>query len=214
MLSSMAGTQPAHRCRVATKLLLAGCLLLGAGFFIKLDTTGFAGFAGNVASRVSRAAQPVMQYGRTSGGWWDSNGNGGSWNEPLPRGSWTEPYGWGPTPYGRFDGNSPMSGSAYDSQYNYVDREAEFPRYHGHGPYDQPYGAEARRAAREGYGYGQPGMGYGAPYMGEPMEYSRAGDPMGMGEPVMGMRPYDPEAPPEIWRVFTRDGSRDGMTWT
>jgi hypothetical protein len=39
---------------------VAGCLLLGAGFLIKLDATGYV--ATNVLSRVSRASAPVMQY--------------------------------------------------------------------------------------------------------------------------------------------------------
>merc|ERR1719235_1524494 len=50
-----------HRFRVA-KLIVAGCLLLGAGFLIKLDATGM--IATNVLSRVSRASAPVMQYQR------------------------------------------------------------------------------------------------------------------------------------------------------
>jgi len=55
----MIGTTSAHQSR-ATKLLVAGCLLLGAGFLIKLDATGYV--ATNVLSRVSRASAPVMQY--------------------------------------------------------------------------------------------------------------------------------------------------------
>jgi hypothetical protein len=51
---------PTTRFRVGAKLLLAGCLLLGAGFLIKLDATGYV--ATNVLSRVSRASAPVMQY--------------------------------------------------------------------------------------------------------------------------------------------------------
>jgi FKBP-type peptidyl-prolyl cis-trans isomerase len=54
----MIGTPPAHRFR-ATTLLVAGCLLLGAGFLIKLDATGFV--VTNVLSRFSRAPAPVMQ---------------------------------------------------------------------------------------------------------------------------------------------------------
>jgi hypothetical protein len=59
MQTPMIGTPPA-RFR-ATKLLVAGCLLLGAGFLIKLDTTGFLG--PSVLSRFTRAPAPVMQYG-------------------------------------------------------------------------------------------------------------------------------------------------------
>jgi hypothetical protein len=40
--------------------MVAGCLLLGAGFLIKLDATGM--IAANALGRVSRAAAPVMQY--------------------------------------------------------------------------------------------------------------------------------------------------------
>merc|ERR1719316_1296360 len=39
--------------------------LLGAGFLIKLDTTGFLGT--NVLSRFTRAPAPVMQYGLATG---------------------------------------------------------------------------------------------------------------------------------------------------
>ena len=46
-----------------TKLLLAGCLLLGAGLLIKLDAAGYIG--AHVLGRGSRAAAPVMQYGDT-----------------------------------------------------------------------------------------------------------------------------------------------------
>jgi hypothetical protein len=59
----MIGTTSAHQSR-ATKLLVAGCLLLGAGFLIKLDATGYV--ATNVLSRVSRASAPVMQYSTLS----------------------------------------------------------------------------------------------------------------------------------------------------
>jgi hypothetical protein len=51
---------PVHRFR-ATKLLVAGCLLLGAGFLIKLDATGM--IATNVLSGLSRMSAPVMQMG-------------------------------------------------------------------------------------------------------------------------------------------------------
>jgi len=47
----------------ATKLVLAGCLLLGAGFFIKIDKTGIGA---NALSRVSRAPAPVMQNTATA----------------------------------------------------------------------------------------------------------------------------------------------------
>jgi hypothetical protein len=63
MQTPMIGTPPA-RFR-ATKLLVAGCLLLGAGFLIKLDTTGFLG--PSVLSRFTRAPAPVMQYGLATG---------------------------------------------------------------------------------------------------------------------------------------------------
>merc|ERR1719159_1123839 len=58
----MIGNTSAHQYR-ATKLtpLAMGCLLLGAGFLIKLDAMGY--LSTNVLSRVSRAPAPVMQYG-------------------------------------------------------------------------------------------------------------------------------------------------------
>ena len=59
----MFATPLAVRCR-ATKLVLAGCLLLGAGFFIKIDKTGMIG--ANALSRVSRAPAPVMQNAATA----------------------------------------------------------------------------------------------------------------------------------------------------
>jgi len=59
MQTPMIETPRVHR-GLATKLMVAGCLLLGAGFLIKLDATGYV--ATNVLSRVSRASAPVMQY--------------------------------------------------------------------------------------------------------------------------------------------------------
>merc|ERR1719352_1673776 len=56
----MIGTPSAHRVRGTKKLLVAGCLLLGAGFLSKLDTPGM--IATNVLSRFSRVPAPVMQY--------------------------------------------------------------------------------------------------------------------------------------------------------
>jgi hypothetical protein len=78
----MIGTQRVHRGH-AIKLMVAGCLLLGAGFLIKLDATGM--IATNVLGGVSRTAAPVMQYGRTMveprrgqyGDWWDGRNAGG-----------------------------------------------------------------------------------------------------------------------------------------
>jgi hypothetical protein len=59
MQTPMIETPRVHR-GLATKLMVAGCLLLGAGFLIKLDATGM--IAANALGRVSRAAAPVMQY--------------------------------------------------------------------------------------------------------------------------------------------------------
>jgi len=58
----MLGIETSHRFN-ATKLVLSGCLLVGAAFLIKSDAVGFMGM--NMLSRGSRAAAPVMQYGRT-----------------------------------------------------------------------------------------------------------------------------------------------------
>jgi hypothetical protein len=59
-MMTMIGTPSAHRVRGTKKLLVAGCLLLGAGFLSKLDTPGM--IATNVLSRFSRVPAPVMQY--------------------------------------------------------------------------------------------------------------------------------------------------------
>jgi len=59
----MFATPLADRCRV-TKLALVGCLLLGAGFFIKIDKTGMIG--ANALSRVSRVPAPLMQNAATA----------------------------------------------------------------------------------------------------------------------------------------------------
>jgi hypothetical protein len=64
MQTPMIETPRVHR-GLATKLMVAGCLLLGAGFLIKLDATGM--IAANALGRVSRVPAPAMQLQQARG---------------------------------------------------------------------------------------------------------------------------------------------------
>jgi len=94
----MFATPLAVRCR-ATKLVLAGCLLLGAGFFIKIDKTGFMG--ANFLGRTSRAPAPVMQYGSMRDmGSQDTLNSNRFFNPEGRQAPYGQQYGRGTTPVG------------------------------------------------------------------------------------------------------------------
>jgi hypothetical protein len=94
----MFATPLAVRCR-ATKLVLAGCLLLGAGLFIKIDKTGFMG--ANFLGRTSRAPAPVMQYGSMRDmGSQDTLNSNRFFNPEGRHTPYGQQYGRGTTPVG------------------------------------------------------------------------------------------------------------------
>jgi len=188
MQPAMVETPRAHRCSVSTKLLLAGCLLLSAGFFIQLDTTGM--LATNLLSRASKTLAPATRTSDPKMSWYESMGVGGGRMEgglggrgyggsirgtagtSRYSGSSSEPW-YASSGEHRHRGGMMDGGMMEPDLFRYGTMNSRYGRSQDpYGPYGQGsgdmHGEESGRYGRYGGGMRGGGMGGGMPGGGMP----------------------------------------------